>query len=55
MISSLIEIAIDYFATYHVSGMLKSKKGVLASIVRLNGVIFIIGGFIGLIRCVISF
>lgn len=55
MISSLIEIAIGYFATYHVPSMLKLKKGVLASIIRLIGVIFIIGGFVGLIRCFISF
>lgn len=55
MISSLIEIAIGYFATYHVPGMLKLKKGVLATIIRLIGVLMIIGGFISFVHCIFNF
>ena len=55
MVSSIIEIAIGYFVTYHVPGMIKIKRGVLATIIRLIGVLLIIGGFISLARGIFSF
>lgn len=52
MISSLIEIAVGYFVTYHVPGMIKAKEA-LETIIRLIGVIILIGGFVSLVRVVI--
>lgn len=54
MIGSIIEIAIGYFVTYHVPGMAKIKKGALATIIRLIGILLIIGGFVSLARNVFS-
>lgn len=55
MIGSIIEIAIGYFVTYYVPGMAKLKKGVLATIIRLIGILLIIGGFISLVRTITGF
>lgn len=52
MVSSLIEIAIGYFVVYHVPGMVKAK-GALETIIRLIGVIILIGGFVGLVKAIL--
>lgn len=52
MLSSLIEIAVGYFVYNHVPGMVKAT-GLLETIIRLVGVIILIGGFVSLVKHVI--
>lgn len=54
MVGSIIEIIIGWFLVNKVPSMVDAK-GMLATIIKIVGVIFIIGGFVSLVRCVIPF
>ena len=49
MIGSIIEIAIGYFVTYHIPKIV-GAKGTSAKVIKIIGIIFLIGGFISLVR-----
>lgn len=54
MIGAIIEIVVGWFVTYKVCGIV-GAKGILATVIKLIGVIILIAGGVSLVRCFIHF
>lgn len=54
MIGSLIEIAVGYFILKYVPSLIDAR-GVLATIIKLIGVLILIAGFVSLAQSLFSF
>lgn len=51
MITAIIELGVGYFVTYSVPGIL-GLKGLIATIVKVIGIILLLAGFVSLVQSV---